>query len=85
MPNEPAASNTTAAVSTAGDWCPACLTRHMPGMRCHQWPVSVPSYPMLPSCPMQPMLAQRGCVCPPGSEATCRGPMCPRQPIGAPT
>lgn len=21
-----------------------------------------------------------GCVCPPGSEATCRGPLCPRNP-----
>lgn len=22
-----------------------------------------------------------GCVCPPGAEATCKGPLCPRQPI----
>lgn len=25
-------------------------------------------------------VATRGCVCPPGAEATCRGPLCPRQP-----
>lgn len=30
-------------------------------------------------------LVQQGCICPPGSEATCRGPMCPRRPIGSPT
>lgn len=23
----------------------------------------------------------RGCVCPPGSEATCKGALCPRQPV----
>lgn len=22
-----------------------------------------------------------GCICPPGAEKTCRGPMCPRRPI----
>lgn len=27
----------------------------------------------------------QGCICPPGSERTCRGPMCPRQPIPAAT
>jgi hypothetical protein len=29
--------------------------------------------------PVQP----RGCVCPPGSEQTCKGTACPRQPIKA--
>ena len=28
-------------------------------------------------------IGARGCVCPPGSEKTCRGPLCPRQPIGS--
>jgi hypothetical protein len=26
-----------------------------------------------------------GCVCPVGAEKTCRGPLCPRQPIGPAT
>ena len=26
----------------------------------------------------------RGCVCPVGAEQTCKGYMCPRQPIGLP-
>lgn len=25
--------------------------------------------------------AARGCICPPGAEATCRGIMCPRTPL----
>lgn len=27
-----------------------------------------------------PAPAPRGCICPPGSEATCKGDHCPRQP-----
>jgi hypothetical protein len=26
--------------------------------------------------------ASHGCVCPVGAEATCKGPLCPRRPIG---
>ncbi len=33
----------------------------------------------------QNTLVSQGCVCPPGAEATCRGPLCPRQPIGPAT
>lgn len=25
--------------------------------------------------------AQQGCICPPGAEKTCQGPMCPRRPM----
>lgn len=28
-------------------------------------------------------LAGKGCVCPVGAEATCRGSLCPRRPTGA--
>lgn len=27
--------------------------------------------------------ALHGCACPPGAEAGCRGPLCPRRPLGA--
>jgi hypothetical protein len=30
-------------------------------------------------------LAGHGCICPPGAEATCKGPLCPRRPIGDPS
>ncbi len=26
---------------------------------------------------------QQGCICPPGSEKTCQGPLCPRRPVVA--
>jgi len=26
--------------------------------------------------------AGHGCICPPGAEATCKGALCPRRPIG---
>jgi hypothetical protein len=26
--------------------------------------------------------SHHGCVCPVGAEATCKGPLCPRRPIG---
>jgi hypothetical protein len=29
--------------------------------------------------PVQP--TQHGCICPPGAEKTCQGPMCPRRPL----
>lgn len=28
-------------------------------------------------------IASHGCVCPPGAEKTCAGPLCPRKPIGS--
>ena len=31
--------------------------------------------------PPLPFGAPAGCVCPPGAEAGCRGPFCPRQPM----
>ena len=27
-----------------------------------------------------PVVSAQGCICPPGSEATCQGPFCPRKP-----
>lgn len=27
-------------------------------------------------------VAAHGCICPPGAEATCKGALCPRRPIG---
>ena len=29
-----------------------------------------------------PSKPSHGCICPPTSEKTCKGPMCPRRPIG---
>lgn len=47
-------------------YCETCREHHLRG-KCR-----VPSGP--------PSLTLRGCVCPPGSEATCQGPTCPRKP-----
>lgn len=35
--------------------------------------------------PKSKTLYRQGCVCPPGAEATCKGPLCPRRPIGQPS
>lgn len=36
----------------------------------------------LPPLPPTPMMMQaHGCICPPGSEKTCQGPLCPRRPV----
>lgn len=35
--------------------------------------------PRLPTWSNTP--APHGCICPPGSETTCQGPLCPRRPI----
>lgn len=33
------------------------------------------------STPIISVPSPHGCICPPESEKTCRGPLCPRQPI----
>lgn len=30
---------------------------------------------------LEPVSASHGCICPPKSEETCKGPMCPRRPV----
>lgn len=32
-----------------------------------------------------PWTASQGCICPPGAERTCQGPLCPRKPLGSAT
>ena len=39
-------------------------------------------YGYWPAMPPMQQLPQRGCICPPGSEQTCQGHMCPRKPLG---
>lgn len=34
---------------------------------------------------LQSLTTGHGCICPPTSELTCKGPLCPRRPIGAAT
>lgn len=31
------------------------------------------------------VIPSHGCICPPGAEATCKGVLCPRRPIGSPS
>lgn len=33
----------------------------------------------------RPAMHPNGCICPPGAEAGCRGPLCPRRAIGEAT
>ena len=43
-------------------------------------------WPERTACPERTLAYQaatQGCACPPGSEATCRGVMCPRRPVPA--
>lgn len=47
--------------------CP-CQMRSVREYEGKRWPVYVQSH-------------TQGCVCPPGSEATCQGSFCPRQPL----
>lgn len=43
----------------------------------------LPGYPGQPfyAPPPMPEFPPHGCICPPTSEATCRGDFCPRRPI----
>ena len=50
--------------------------------RCRTWPYNCSGVPdpfQQPS-PFQYGVGY-GCICPPGSERTCQGPLCPRRPI----
>lgn len=87
--------NPGAGVEERGDVEPGCDLTDLPargeiriidGKRCRfierelegdKWEVLEPVAP--PPPPPPPQL--RGCICPPGSEMTCQGPLCPRRPL----
>lgn len=70
-------------VTPCGRW--PCLWPHcacQPGNQHPGWqPLPAPTHPYQPQLPAYiPAPQPRGCICPPGSEATCKGDHCPRQP-----
>lgn len=61
---------------------PLCPCR-MRGLRKEngRWVEAIDHGPVQPTL-SEPRLATVGCICPPGAEKTCQGPLCPRKPVG---